>query len=303
MISIVIRAKKRYNDLMKRTIASVLLTSLLLTACNSGETADTEEPLKVISPRLGVAASYLLATKMQESAQSTRPSPTMGIFTSSYLAQGAFITVQAAALGIQAQKLLLSGQSLPGTSETFSLLQELGTVIQVDIVDMLNRAGNRGEALDEYLKSLKGVGSVASRKKKELEQQKAAFRTQEKEERSVVRELETELRNILRDEDYGRAASVQEQIAEAQSTLAQTGTKLDQTDDILDRYEDLLDIAEERLTAIENNREVLIAGLKVLEVPGIEDLGILNEGKSFRRRSGRRNDGEDIFGSEHINQQ
>lgn len=285
---------------MKRITASLSIASLLLASCGSTNT-NTEESGEALSPQVGVASSHILTGQGQKETRFVRPSPTMGIFTSSYLAQGAFITVQAATLGVRAQKQLLTGQSLPTTNETFSLLQELGTVLQVDIVDMLNRAGNRGEALDEYIRTLKEVGSIAVRKKKGLQQQKASLKTKQKEERTIVRELESSLRQILRDEDYGRAASIQEHITEAQATLAQTNALLDQTDDILDRYEELLEVAEERLTAIENNREILIAGLKVLEVPGIEDLGILDEGKPFRRRRSSRNSGGgDIFGAEHI---
>ncbi len=38
---------------------------------------------------------------------------------------------------------------------------------------------------------------------------------------------------------------------------------------------ELVDIASERLSAITQNREILISGLKVVEVPGIDDLGII----------------------------
>ncbi|PIR49993.1 hypothetical protein COU79_01885 [Candidatus Peregrinibacteria bacterium CG10_big_fil_rev_8_21_14_0_10_54_7] len=294
--------KKRYNDPMKRIAASALCVGLLLSACSSeAKNAETaEEPLRVFSPQLGVASSYVLANRAQKLPHATRPSPTMGIFTSSYLAQGAFVSVQAAMIGIQSQQRLLTGQSLPATSETFALLQELGTVLQVDIADMLNRSGNRGEALDTYIETLQGIGNISVRKQKELEQQTDSFSTQVKEERSTVRELESSLRKILRNEDYGRAATVQEQLTGAQAQLAQTEAKLDQAKDVLDRFDELLEIAEERLTAIGNNREVLIAGLRVLDVPGIEDLGILDQGKPFRRSKSKSGENDDVFGSEFI---
>ena len=271
--------------------------SVLLTSCTGGD-ADAKKQAEMFGSRIGIAASYILSLQTKGSMNLVRPSPTMGIFTSSYLAQGAFINVQAAALGIQAQKKLLTGQSLPASSETFILLQELGTALQVDIVDMLNRAGNRGEALDAYIDSLKGIGSLSVRKQKELEQLQATFKTQKRDEQAALRTLESDLRKVLRNEDYGRASSLQEQTAVAGAALAQTEVKLDQTDDILDRYEELLEIAEERLIAIENNREIIIAGLRVFEVPGIEDLGILDEGKPFRRGSRGRDEKEgDIFGA------
>jgi len=288
---------------MKRTLISVFLFSLLLTSCIGGnKSGEIEKTVVSASSRIGVASAYV--TSMRSHIHGiVRPSPTMGIFTSSYLAQGAFIVVKGAMQAIQAQQLLIIGQTLPATSETFSLLQELGIVLQVDIVDVLNRADNRGKALDEYITSLKGVGNVAQRKKNELEQQETTLKSKQKDEKATVRELESSLREIFRNEDYGRAASVQEELTEANSKLAETEAKLDQTQDILDRFDELLDIAQERLTAIDSNREVLIAGLKVLEVPGIEDLDILDEGRSFRRsnsRKNRDNGGNDIFGAGHL---
>lgn len=230
-----------------------------------------------------------------------RPSAPMGIFTSSYLAQGAFVAVRAAVLGVQAQQKLLAGQSLPTTSETFALLQELGTILQIDIVDVLNRASNRGIALNEYIASLKAVGSVAQRKIAELEVQKKTLEAKREQEKDALRDFESELRKVFREEDYGRAASLQEQSTKAGAALAETESQISQTTDVLDRFDELLDIAKERLTAIEGNREVLIAGLRVVDLPGIENLDILGEGKSFKKRSTTRSEAEkDIFGTRYI---
>ncbi len=287
---------------MKRTLASLCLFSILLVSCGKGESEEQEQPLNIIGARIGVSSSYIASMRAQGTL-SIRPSYTLGVFTSSYLAQGAFIVVRAAAQGIEAQRKLLAGQELPTSSETFALLQELGTVLQIDIVDVLNRASNRGTALNEYITSLKGAGNIGQRKQKELKQQEETFEKKRKEEKDALRDLESELRDVFRREDYGRAANIQEQIANAGASLAQTETKLRQTQDILDRYEELLGIAEERLSAIEGNREVLIAGLKVMEVPGIQDLDILDESKSFKsrkKRRGRSSGNTDIFGAEHI---
>lgn len=282
---------------MKKTfLAVVLLFPALLAGCGSSE---EEKELQSSSSRGGVAAVYIASTRMQDVTSQVRPSAQLGMFISSYLAQGAFVSVKAAMLGIEAQRNLLIGQSLPATSETFLLLQEFGTILQVDIADTLNRSDSRGKTLDEYLDSLRSVGSIALRKKKELEQQEATLKTEKKDRRAIVRDLESELRDTLRNKDYGRSAGLQEELTNAESGLAETDARLNQTEDILKRFEEMLEIAEERLRAIEKNREVLIAGLKVLEVPGIEDLGILDENKLFRRSTKSEED-DDIFGTEHI---
>ncbi|PIQ75950.1 hypothetical protein COU78_03215 [Candidatus Peregrinibacteria bacterium CG10_big_fil_rev_8_21_14_0_10_49_24] len=280
----------------KTFLVVTLLFPLLLAGCGSDE---EETELQSSTSRGGVAAVTITSTRVQNAMQQIRPSAPLGMFISSYLAQGAFVSVKAAMLGIEAQRTLLIGQSLPATSETFLLLQEFGTVLQVDIADTLNRSDNRGKTLDEYLGSLRSVGSIALRKQKELDQQVETLKTEKKDRRTVVRELESELRSTLKNEDYGRSAGIQEQLTEAESNLAQTEARLNQTEDILKRFEEMLKIAEERLRAIEKNREVLIAGLKVLEVPGIENLGILDEKKPFRRSSNSE-DSSNIFGTEYI---
>lgn len=287
----------------RKTLVSIFALCSLLTGC--GDKVPEAVIDDLFSARSGVAASSLVSGKAWSFNHSVRPSPSMGIFISSYLAQGAFISVKAAMTGMEAQRRLLEGQSLPATSETFALLQEFGTMLQVDLIDALNRTSDRGKTLDEYINSLKAVGNLSLRKKKELEQQVITLRNEKKEKSGLLRTIQTELRETLRNEDYGRSATLQEEATEAEATLAQTESKLKQAEDILERYEELLEIAEERLIAIGNNREIIIAGLKVVEVPGIEDLGILDESKPFRRRAssgdgGGGEGGTDIFGSQYI---
>jgi len=53
----------------------------------------------------------------------------------------------------------------------------------------------------------------------------------------------------------------------------------------------LLDVGGKRRLAIEANREVLLAGLQVVDMPGIDDLNIINEAK---RRN--RNSDDNLFG-------
>lgn len=298
MNSIVIQGQKRYNKSVKKTfLIALLVFPTLLAGCGSEE---DEKVLQVSTSRGGIAAAYIASTRIGSSENIMRPSATLGMFVSSYLAQGAFVSVRAVMLGIEAGQQLLMGQSLPATSETFQLLQEFGIILQVDISDTLNRSENRGNTLDEYIDSLKGVGNIALRKQKELEQQESVLKTERKDRRAITREMESELRETLRNEDYGRSAGIQERLTEAEINLAETEAKLNQTEDILKRFEEMLKIAEERLRAIENNREVLIAGLKVLEVPGIENLGILDESRPFRRRSSQGGGDDNIFGTEHI---
>ena len=234
-----------------------------------------------------------------------RPSEAMGIFASTYLSQGAFVRVQTAIKGIETQMKIYAGQQVPTTDETFALLRDLGTILQIDFVDEMNRSTDRAETLDQYIKSLKGVGQIADRKRKELEAKEGTLKNDRKEQKKTLRELEREVKNLLRDEDYTRAGDKQQEATKASSVLSATESVLDQTKDILERYESLLDITKERIFAIQSNREVLIAGVKVRNVPGIEDLDILDDRKRFSRSERRKLDREqsDVFGNSKVSQE
>jgi len=229
-----------------------------------------------------------------------RPTATLGLYTSMYLAQGAFLPVKTAALGVTAQQKILLGQGTAETSETFSLLKEFGAILQVDIVDSLNRSGKREETLDTYLRSLANIMQLADRKIKELEQLEETTADLRKDKRDVVRKIEREIRDALNEENYEFAGTKQEEMATANGELAILETKEEQTKDILVPYNSLMDVANDRYDAITANRRVLLAGLKVVEVPGIEDLDIL-ENDTFLQRTKRNNRVQkDVLGTSHI---
>ncbi|MDA1208914.1 MAG: hypothetical protein O2904_02680 [bacterium] len=266
---------------MRYTYLLLPILFLGLTAC--GDSENTEESTE---------ADVIVEDRV------ARPSEAMGIFASTYLSQGAFINVQSAILGIETQMKINAGQQIPATDETFSLLRDLGTILQIDFVDEMNRSTNRTETLDQYIKSLKGVGQIADRKRKELEAKVGTLKEDRKVQKKESSNLEREVKNLLRDEDYARAGDKQQEVTKASSQLSETESLLEQTEDILERFESLLEITKERIFAIQSNREVLIAGVKVREVPGIEDLDILDDTKRFSRNERKKLDEEqsDIFG-------
>jgi hypothetical protein len=213
-----------------------------------------------------------------------RPPATLGVYVSLYLAQGAFIPVQAAMQGIEVLEQILLGQSTPESSETFALLKEFGSILQVDVLDSMNRSRDRAEALDTYVRSLRNIMELASRKITELQTLEENLDERQKAQRTVVRDMERVVQNALREEDFELAGGKQEELVKAKSSLAALEAEFEQTGDILDPYERLMEVAEERANAIEQNRAILIAGLQVVEVPGIDDLELINDGGGWRER-------------------
>ena len=80
--------------------------------------------------------------------------------------------------------------------------------------------------------------------------------------------------------DFATSGSLQKDLVDAQTNVAQINAQQQETRDTLTTYKNLATIADERIKAIEENREALISGLKVVDIPGIDSLGILQGGSS-----------------------
>ncbi|OGJ67167.1 hypothetical protein A3B61_03250 [Candidatus Peribacteria bacterium RIFCSPLOWO2_01_FULL_53_10] len=282
--------------MLRLRIALSIGLTVLLAGCSffggKEESPNEEGDLPVSGAVGGISAVYKLATG--PATLLPRPSAALGFYIATYLAQGIFLPVRSAWIGIEAQQKLFLGQGSASADETFTLLQELGNILQVNVSDILNRSPDRRETLDQYLQSLHNVFVLAERKKGELESSSEALRAEEREKRKTADEIERAINRALDDEDYTGAGSRQRELMEAQGKVAEVETKREQTEDIGDRFKKLLEIAEQRIIAIEANRLILIAGLQVVQLPGIEDLDILLE------KGKRRNRSESTIGADQI---
>ncbi len=269
----------------KVAIAALLLPCLFLTSCG----AKTPTDLEVSGAKSAVALLKFLKGKTQEVQ---KPGGPLGIFAGLYLSQGIILPVRTAMMGIDTMRRFMEAEGRSDTDENFALLREIGGVLQVNISDTLNRSTDRTSILDQYITSLKNSTVLLERKLAELTALLEKQREEVKEKRTTARDLERTLQKAFNNQEYGEAADLEEAVATANAAYAEISTKEDQTKDMIDRMETLSAIASKRLQAIENNREILIAGLKVINVPGISDLNILEEGKPWRKKRG-----SSIFGN------
>ncbi len=263
------------------SIAATLIPCLLLVACSS-----KEEPveLQVSGAKTSVSIMHIIAKR---SLQNNRPSGLLGVFTGLYTSQGVFLSVQSAEDGMLAIGNILKGQTNSTSDENFALLREVGDILQVDIIDTLNRSTDRVSTLDSYTQSLRNIGVLTERKITELSALHETQKTKAKEFQKKVRTIEGDLRDALKITDYGTASELEEQLSEANVSYAEISTKEDQSGDMIDRFDTLLKVAAQRVQAVEVNREILVAGLRVIDVPGIADFNILEKGKSWKKRKGK----------------
>ncbi len=261
-----------------RTGAKLLLCGALV-ACTSGSTGTVPT---VTGPNAAAIIVGLLSQRSL-SVVGTRPSVAIGIFSSDFLSHTMLVPVQAVRDGFNALRILLGAQSNPGGDETFSLLQEFGSLLQVNVVDTLNRSSDRSETLQQYSDSLQAMNEIVTQKIDQLKEAQKGKEQERKELRSEANTITRNLNTALKNGDYGSVSQLQQDQQQTESALAEVEVALDQTKDIASRFATLLKIAQQRLNAIELNRQALIAGVRVVDVPGITDLHLLD---TTQKRSG-----------------
>lgn len=260
--------------------AASLLFLLILTGCNRGKSDETALP-DLTLPRQSVIFTVLLEKTQQ---LLSRPAASLGVYVTRYLSSDSSILSQSADKGITALMALTAERSPLEDDDTFALLEEYGALLQVNIPDMLNRSADRPTTLNHYTSDLANITIRAQEKFKELAARSELLRTRQREAATRVNQVERTISTAIREHDYITAGEEQRSLVEARTELTTVETEQKQLRDIQKTYEDLMVIAQRRLTAIAQNREVLIAGLKVVEVPGVEDLNILLQNRSNRRQ-------------------
>jgi len=212
---------------------------------------------------------------MKEALTNPRPSGTLGIFASLYLAERLFLPTQSATKGIAEIIRLVHSQEQPLGDETFALLQTLGDALSVNVVDLLNRSENRVETLDRYVEALTNATENGKRRSEDLKASLETIATQKKEQRTAVRDIERAQNAAVKAKDYSTAATKEAELTKAQTLLSETELKESQTKSSQKQLTNLLTLAEKRLIAINKNRELLLSGLTITDTEGLKDLGVL----------------------------
>lgn len=278
--------KKVYNYEMIRSISlfstplkigTICLLTLALVSCSSNQKS---EDLETESAK---NALETIATIVTPKREIPRPGAMLGIFATLYAERTFSFGSQTALRGLGAS-LKLQEEDRMTLDETFTLLQALGASLQVNVPNLLNQSQNRAEALNSYTASLNDVTKRSAVRKDALEAEIKALQEKERTEREAVTALERQISQALSSQEYGTAGSLQKPLAEAEAILSKTTSETERARDIMEVFRKLLDIAEKRIVAIEQNRQVIIAGLTVVDLPGIEDLGILRDPDGRTRR-------------------
>ncbi len=216
---------------------------------------------------------------------SYRPTALLGVYASIFYANSDYLPVASARKGIEAQMLLHRKPDQESLDGTYALLDELGTVLQIDLPDLLNRSQDRTKALNDYVTGLNNITVRAERRLTETTDYLGTLRTRDRDVRRGLNDANRAARNALDEGDFATASEQQRVASELQAEAATIDAEEREFSGLQDMLERLIEISRSRQDAIARNREVLLAGLQVVDVPGSESIGVLEEVGRNRSRS------------------
>ncbi len=258
----------------------VIVVGCLLALAACGAAKKTATPQRVVG---GLSAVVTIDSLIEETTKNLQPrsAALLGIYVSEYLSFASTVSAAQGALnGIAIDRMMMDAQ-LSVTDPDFDLIQAFADALQVDVPDLLNRSQHRQETLDTYTTALTNVATHANERFKELttalDEQKATLRTQSKERSDADRTL----KDALNKKQFSEAGERQKTLLEKQAAYAETDLKVKQTENVVSTLDKFLTLYGRKILAIQQNREALIAGIKTVDVPGIEELKIIERQKAL----------------------
>lgn len=254
-------------------IIAALLALLVSCGNKASDQADSTKRESVSGGRSGIFVIDALVVRPADSGKARRAA-LLGVFVSEFVSKSPVALVNGGIVAIGVQNSIYEKQSTVSDPD-FDLIQAFADALQVDVLDLLNRSTNRQETLDTYITSLTNIAERANTRLAELTE---ADDVQTEALRQLNREradLERELRNATNSKDYLLANEKQKLLNEKERQIAEADGQLNQVKNVSKTLEELLQLYNDKLLAIQENREPLIAGTKVVDLPGTLDLKIL----------------------------
>ena len=263
---------------MKKHI--ILTASLLLTACFGGE-SDVVSLDSIQSARSGVRVSM----EFIEIAQAEESQPAVIAGTKAGLALSDIESTNGTL-----PKPIDTGIPDNKVKEDTELLETLIKLLATDVQNLLNRSPNREVALENYIKTIESHVQKGHIRLLSLRNREEDLRDDTKRLERSSKDIRDELDSAINE---GRASSVSaltNQLVARQTELAEARADLSVTSRILEALEEIIEPLGERIDAIKLNREPLIKGVHVIDIPGVDDLKIIETEDGvprIRRKSSR----------------
>lgn len=250
-------------------------TLLLLGSCTPEKSDHAQSTISVNAVLRAVTLS-----KQSLLHPSGRPAAILGVLATHHLARpfSPPALSDPSLIGILQQEKLLRG-GIPEKRGAQTSLEELGGLIQINVPDLLNRNPNRADTLNAYINQMEQSISEANVQYTLLE----TFLDEVGKTFSIARrELSAEQKKqnkAMKDRQFAEASTIQERLLLLHRDLANVEFKKNEAERIQELLEEMIEVSQKRLTALQENREILIAGLSVKQLPGMDDLGIVKTTK------------------------
>lgn len=166
------------------------------------------------------------------------------------------------------------------------LLNTLVKLLSTDVQDLLNHSGNREDALDVYAESIETHAQYGHIRLRALQDKADAAEDDRRRHERRTRELRNEIDDAINSGNASRISLLTDELIQKQKLLGEADADQIVSSSLAEAYEDVLAPLGERLSAINANRDALIKGVTVTDMPGIEELKIIEyeDGKINLRR-------------------
>ena len=248
---------------MKRKV--FIASVLLLTACIGGE--DKADDLdNVQSARSGVRVSMEFIEKAL--AEESFPAVISGVRAGLALSNAMNIT-----------------DSLPDTidadiqeksfKEDTELLETFISLLSSDVQNLLNQSANRERALQNYVESLEANTQNGHVRLLSLQNRSDDLKDDIKRLERGTREIRDQLDDAINSGKASTVSLLNNELVKRQTNLAEAEAEFAVTSRLVDAFEEILEPLVERIDAIKLNRDPLIKGVRVIDMPGVDDLRII----------------------------
>lgn len=254
---------------MKPYACTALALTIVLAAC--GKSADVPS-VQTIAPR-ATALTVQLATGYRPTIRS---SALLGVYLSQHMISE--VVFGSALAGIAAQMSLIP-QTSEAQEESFALLETLGSILQVDIADMLNRSSDRPTAFDTYITNLQNLTKRAQSNLESITQKLSDIGKERRAASATAAKTQSLLNTAIRNGDFTTAGDLQKTLIGQKATVSKLETDANEQTSLKNLFTKMIDVATKRITVMAANRPAFLAGVTVTDLPGAEDLGILKQGK------------------------
>lgn len=250
---------------MNRRIAIASFLFALLGGCREIEEV-TE--YQVRSAQSGMRVSFEL-TERAEAAVPPAPLPQVA------LTAGALLSGGAGAPAFPSSLREVPGSPAEEAIHDAELLQRIIELLRQDVRETLNASSDRADTLSEYLGTITSHLQRGEVRLRALRDREEDLRGDENRLRRGVEGLREDLDEAIRGGEGKSVPTLMGDVMERYAALAAVQTELVVVQRSLEALERVVPILQDRLRAVQANREALIKGVRVVDIPGVEDLGII----------------------------